>query len=80
MSVHALRYTHAKTCPGEGASSSEPAECKEEGYDQKLIEMRTREPARVNEEFMERLREAAMAFQELERLKHSKLVRNFYRH
>ncbi len=103
--MHALRYTHMKTCkerPQE-AERQEPEEAErpptpeppqgreateeektytymEPNYQQKLHALRTQAPAQGDEEFMERLRRASYAYQELERMKHSKLIRNFYRY
>ncbi len=58
----------------------EVQECKEPQYEERLEEMRTREPPRGDKDFMERLRSASLAYQELDRMKHSKLIRNFYRY
>ena len=74
---HALKYTHK--CP-----APEPAvEDLEEAPPPQLSRAPprlTRPPQETTpgEDFMERLRVASLAYQQLERQKHSNLIRNFY--
>ena len=71
---HALKYTHKCPAPEADVEDLEPP-----------APQLSRAPLRrapqettPGEEFMERLRVASLAYQQLERQKHSNLIRNFY--
>ena len=87
---HAQLYTHAKNCKGQ---TQQPKAYEPSSPKQSLASYVPREPPQPkaessallqrpqpapDEEFMERLRRASLAYQQLDRQKHSSLIRNFY--
>ena len=85
---HAASYTHDKTCsalkrPSERAESEIQTDeiiVKEPDFDRKEEEKRMRKPFVVppNVEFMERIRNAAVAYRQLEEQKHGMLIRQYF--
>ena len=85
---HAASYTHNKTCAAlkrkesDVQTDEEPATIvvKEPDFDRKEAEKRLRKPPEVppNVEFVERLKQAAWAYRQLEEQKHSTLIRQYF--
>ena len=86
---HAASYTHNKTCAAlkrkesdVQAEEEEPATIvvKEPDFDRKEAEKRLRKPPEMlpNVEFVERLKQAAWAYRQLEEQKHSTLIRQYF--
>jgi len=79
ISKHASLYTHNRTCPALKKKDAE-VECYEPGFHEKEAEKAARVAPEVppNVEFVERVRQAAWAWHELEKQKHGMLVRQYY--
>ena len=81
---HAASYTHDKTCPALKRKETEKEEIKEvvvkePDFDRKEAEKRLRKPPEgYDVDFMERLKNAAWAYRQLEETKHSSLIRQYY--
>ena len=86
---HAASYTHDKTCAAlkrkESDMQTEEEEptmfvVKEPNFDRKEAEKRMRKAPAVppNTEFMERIKQAAWAYRQLEEQKHSTLIRQYF--
>ena len=70
---HAQLYTHAKNCKGQQRQENyEPASPKQ------TLASFAPPPQAPDEDFMERLRKASLAYQQLDRQRHSSVIRNFY--
>ena len=76
MSRHAASYTHNKHC----SALKKEVDCYEPGFHEKEAEKATRVEPSVppNVEFVERVRQAAWAWHELEKQKHGMLIRQYY--
>ena len=79
---HAASYTHNKHCQALKKKDAEPEEvnCYEPGFREKEAEKALRKAPEVppNVEFVERVRQAAWAWHQLEQNKHGMLVRQYY--
>ena len=81
---HAASYTHNKHCQALKKKDAPPADqevnCYEPGFREKEAEKALRKAPEVppNVEFVERVRQAAWAWHQLEQNKHGMLVRQFY--
>ena len=77
---HAQLYTHAKNCKGQQRQAYEPSSPKPSlaSYVPREPPQQQRPQQAPDEEFMERLRRASLAYQQLDRQKHSSVIRNFY--
>ena len=83
---HAASYTHNKTCAAlkrkesDVQTDEETIVVKEPDFDRKEAEKRLRKPPEVppNVEFVERLKQAAWAYRQLEEQKHSTLIRPYF--
>ena len=83
---HAASYTHNKTCAAlkrkesDVQTDEETIVVKEPDFDRKEAEKRLRKPPEVppNVEFVERLKQAAWAYRQLEEQKHSTLIRQYF--
>ena len=79
---HAQLYTHAKNCKGQRKEEEyEPSSPRTTiaSYAQGPSGAQSAESSlSPGEDFMERLRRASLAYQQLDRQKHSSVIRNFY--
>ena len=77
---HASKYTHDKHCPALKKKDAE-VNCYEPGFHEKEAEKAARVAPAVppNVEFVERVRQGAWAWHELEKQKHGMLVRQYYK-
>ena len=73
---HALKYTHKCPAPEPAVEDIEEAPPPQLSRTPRLA--RPPQETTPGEDFMERLRVASLAYQQLERQKHSNLIRNFY--
>ena len=85
VSRHSAAYTHNKTCAAlkrkeSDVQTDEEIVVKEPDFDRKEAEKRLRKPPEVppNVEFVERLKQAAWAYRQLEEQKHSTLIRQYF--
>ena len=82
ITEHARRYTHAKNCKGQRKEEEyEPSSPRTTiaSYAQGPSGAQSAESSlSPGEDFMERLRKASLAYQQLDRQKHSSVIRNFY--
>ena len=84
VSRHAASYTHDKTCSAlkrkESEIQTEEIVVKEPDFDRKEEEKRMRKPLEVppNVDFMERIKNAAFAYRQLEEQKHGMLIRQYF--
>ena len=73
MTRHAQLYTHAKNCKGQQRQENyQPSSPKQ------TLASFAPPPQAPDEDFMERLRKASLAYQQLDRQRHSSVIRNFY--
>ena len=75
---HAASYTHNKHCQ---ALKKDEVNCYEPGFHEKEAEKVSRKPPEVppNVEFVERVRQAAVAWHQLEQERGGLIVRNFFK-
>ena len=78
VSRHAASYTHNKHCSA--LKKKDEVDCYEPRFHEKEAEKATRVEPSVppNVEFVERVRQAAWAWHELEKQKHGMLIRQYY--
>ena len=70
---HAQLYTHAKNCKGQQRQENyQPSSPKQ------TLASFAPPPQAPDEDFMERLRKASLAYPQLDRKRHSSVIRNFY--
>ena len=72
---HAQLYTHAKNCKGQ-QEEYEPASPTQTLAS--FVPLQAEPKQSPDEDFMERLRKASLAYQHLDRQRHSSVIRNFY--
>ena len=79
VSIHASKYTHDKHCSAL-KKKDQAVDVYEPGFHEKEAEKAARVAPEVppNVEFVERVRQAAWAWHELEKQKHGMLVRQYY--
>ena len=86
---HDQLYTHAKSCKGQRKEEYEPPSLmttiasyarasQPSGAQSTTFRASPTSSQSPGEDFMERLRKASLAYQQLDRQRHSSVIRNFY--